>query len=142
MGANDLFNVVAQVSAQYATLFGMVITVNFAMIVAIWYFLHRTRLGFRIAAFAFYLIGMLMLVGMLLQQSNVKARAIEAMQALPPQSRAGFIDAYLATQTSGLFKLVALFQNLSLWVLVGAVAYLLFVWKGAGGEVEVIESSN
>lgn len=140
MSGTDLFTIVAEVSAQYATLFGMIISINFAMIVATWYFLHRARLGFRIAAFGFYLTGMGMLAGMLLQQANVKGRAIEALQALPPEGRAGFIDAYLATQSSWLFDLVALFQNGALWLLVGAVAYLLFVWKGEGAEIRVIET--
>jgi len=52
MNGTDLFGVVTAVSAQYATLLGMVISVNFAMIVAIWTFLHRTRIHFQIAAFA------------------------------------------------------------------------------------------
>jgi hypothetical protein len=139
MQATDLFGVIMQVSALYATLFGMVISINFAMILAIWYFLHRARLAFRIAAFGFYLVGMLMLVGMLLQQANVKGRALEALQALPPEARAGFIDAYLVNQEGWLFHLVAVFQNLSLWLLVAAVAWLLFAWKGDGGTVRVIE---
>lgn len=134
MNGSDLFGIVAEVSAQYATLFGMVISINFAMILAIWTFLHRTRTGFRIAAFGFYLIGMGMLTGMLLQQANVKARALEAMRALSPADRAGFIDGYLATQDSWLFGAVAVFQNLALWLLVAAVAYLLFVWQGESRE--------
>lgn len=134
MSATDLFGVIMQVSALYATLFGMVISINFAMILAIWYFLHRARLAFRIAAFGSYLVGMLMLVGMLLQQANVKGRALEALQALPANTRAGFIDGFLVNQDSLLFHLVALFQNLSLWLLVAAVAWLLFAWKGAGAD--------
>jgi hypothetical protein len=132
MSASDLFGVIMQVSALYATLFGMVISINFAMILAIWYFLHRARLAFRIAAFGAYLVGMLMLVGMLLQQANVKGRALEALHALPPEARAGFIDGFLVNQESGLFHAVSLFQNLSLWLLVAAVFWLLFFWKGAG----------
>jgi hypothetical protein len=134
MSGTDLFGVVTAVSAQYATLLGMVITINFAMILAIWTFLHRTRQHFRAAAFGFYLIGMGMLAGMLLQQANIKARALEALRALAPADRAGFIDGYLATQDSWLFGAVALFQNLALWLLVAAVAWLLFLWRGEKGE--------
>src|SRR5436305_15320298 len=75
MGESELIGVIRDVNAQYAVLFGQVITINFAMIVAIYYFLHRSPLLFRIAAFGFYAVGMLALVGLLLQQGNYKFEA-------------------------------------------------------------------
>lgn len=43
-------------------LFAQIITINFAVVVAIYYFLDRAPILFRLAAFAFYAIGMLYLV--------------------------------------------------------------------------------
>ena len=41
MGRNRTNQHIRDVHAQYAVLFGHIITINFAMIVAIYYFLHR-----------------------------------------------------------------------------------------------------
>ena len=60
MGETELIGMIRDVNAQYAVLFGQIITINFAMIVAIYYFLHRASLSFRCAAFGFYPIGMLL----------------------------------------------------------------------------------
>lgn len=46
MGETDLIGIVRDVNSQYAILFGQIITINFAMIVAIYYFLHRSALLF------------------------------------------------------------------------------------------------
>jgi hypothetical protein len=51
MGETELIGVIRDVNAQYAVLFSQIITINFGMIVAIYYFLHRSTLLFRIAAF-------------------------------------------------------------------------------------------
>ena len=126
----ELFTIIEHVSEQYETIFAQVITINFAMIVAIWYFLHRARLAFRVAAFGFYLIGMLALIGMLLLQSNVKLQAITALRAMPAATRSPFISAYLEVQESWLAVTAGVFFNASLWVLIAAVAWLLFAWRG------------
>lgn len=38
MGESELIGMIRDVNAQYAVLFGQIITINFAMIVAIYYF--------------------------------------------------------------------------------------------------------
>ena len=130
MSENELFAVVQQVNGLYGSLFAQIISINFAMIVATWYFLHRARLSFRLAAFAFYLLGMLTLIGMMLQQANIKHRATAALTAIPDGQRSQFVSDYLAVQGGWLFQLTALFQNASLWALIGVTAYLLFRWRG------------
>lgn len=130
MSETDLFGALQAVSGLYATLLGMVITINFAMIVAIWTFLHRTALGFRLVAFGFYLVGMGLLCVMLLQQARIREKALDALRALPEGERSPFITAFLATQDGATFEMVWLFQHLSPLLLVLAVAYLLFVWRG------------
>ncbi len=125
----ELFTLVQQVHEQYATLIAQVITINFAMIVAIFYFLHRARLGFRVAAFGFYLIGMLTLVGMMLQEANVKAIALSAMAAIPSAEQSSVVQSYLILQGRWLFRIISIFQNGSLWALVSVIAYMLFWWR-------------
>lgn len=130
MGETELIGIVRDVNAQYAMLFGQIITINFAMIVAIYYFLHRSALLFRIAAFAFYAIGMLSLIGLMLEQSNYKLQALLALRSLPAAKRSPITDSLLAVNESWLAHATAFFLNVSLWVLFGVVAYLLFWWRG------------
>ena len=129
MGETELVAVIRDVDAQYAVLFGQVVTINFAMIVAIYYFLHRAALGFRLAAFGFYAIGMLALIGLMLQQANFKNQALLALAALPPVQQSQMAGRVLSINHSWLFQASGFFLNASLWVF-AAVAYLLFWWRG------------
>ncbi|MFL6721191.1 MAG: hypothetical protein ACJ8FT_05215 [Sphingomonas sp.] len=130
MGESELIGMIRDVNAQYAVLFGQIITINFAMIVAIYYFLHRSALLFRIAAFGFYAIGMLALVGLMLEQSNVKNQALIALRGLPAAKRTPVTDSLLAINQSWLAQATSFFLNVSIWVLFAVVAYLLFWWRG------------
>jgi hypothetical protein len=130
MGETELIGIIRDVHAQYAVLFGQIITINFAMIIAIYYFLHRSPLLFRLAAFAFYAIGMLALIGLMLEQANYKSRALIALTALPPERRSPFATDILAFHQSWLSQATSFFLNVSIWVLFAVVAYLLFWWRG------------
>src|SRR4051794_35188877 len=130
MGETELIGIIRDVNVQYSVLFGQIITINFAMIVAIYYFLHRTTVLFRIAAFGFYTIGMLALIGLMLEQSNFKSEALIALAAIPPANQSQMTESVLALHRSWLTQATALFLDVSLWVLFVAVAYLLFGWRG------------
>ena len=130
MGETELIGIIRDVNAQYSTLFGEIITINFAMIVAIYYFLHRAPLLFRIAAFGFYAIGMLALIGLMLEQANYKLEALTALAALAPAQRSPISDSILALNASWLAHATSFFLNAGLWVLFAVVAYLLFFWRG------------
>jgi hypothetical protein len=130
MGETELIGIIRDVQAQYATLYGEIITINFAMIVAIYYFLHRAPLLFRIAAFVFYAIGMLALIGLMLEQGNYKLEALAALTGLPPGSRSPIGDSILALNASWLAHATSFFLNAGLWVLFAVIAYLLYFWRG------------
>jgi hypothetical protein len=129
VGETELIGMVRDVNAQYAVLFSQIITINFAMIIAIYYFLHRSALLFRIAAFGFYAIGMLALIGLMLEQSNYKYQALLALRDLPQAKRSPVTDSLLAVNQSWLAETTTFFLNASLWVLFVAIAYLLFWWR-------------
>lgn len=140
MNQAELFNLVLQVQDQYGMLFAEVITINFAMIVAIFYFLHRLALGLKAAVYGFYLIGMITLSGLMLHAANVKALAVGAMQAIAPAERSPVIAGYLDLQDRWLFIAIGLFQNLSLWALALAVTYMLFAWRHPDDQTSAPES--
>jgi hypothetical protein len=129
MGEAELIGIIRDSNVQYASLFGQIITINFAMIVAIYYFLHGAPLKLKLAAFAFYAIGMLSLIGMMLTEANLKYRAIVALEALPRDHLSSFSTGYLAFRTSWLAVASAAFMNISIWVLFAVIAYLLFWWR-------------
>jgi hypothetical protein len=130
MGEGELLGIIRDSNVQYASLFGQMITINFAMIVAIYYFLHRASLRLKLAAFLFYLMGMLSLIGLILTQANIKSYAILALEELPPGHLSRVGASYLAFRTSWLADATATFMNISMWVMVAVIAYLLFCWRG------------
>ena len=131
MSQAEIFAIIQTVNAQYAVLFAQVLTVNFAVIVATYYFVHRTAVRFRVAFLAVYLVGMLAVVGQMLQQSNIKRQALGALAAIPAGERALVSQGILDLQGSWLFRASALLQNASLWLLVAVIAYMLFRWRPA-----------
>ncbi len=68
----DLLNLARAATQDEVTWFTQMITITFAMVVAAYYFLHQADLTTRIAAFAAYLVGMLIFWGEMLIESNLK----------------------------------------------------------------------
>jgi hypothetical protein len=130
MSESELIGIIRDSNVQYASLFGQMITINFAMIVAIYYFLHRASLKLKLAAFLFYLIGMLSLIGLILTQANLKSYAINALAALPPGHLSAVGASYLVFRTSWLAVTAATFMDISMWLMITVIIYLLFWWKG------------
>ena len=130
MNEVELVGIIRDANAQYAVLFGQIITITFAMVVAIYYFLHRARLPLKLAAFACYAIGMLSLIGLMLQQANFKGMAIRALEAMPPERLSSIGAGYLELRNSWLFVASGAFLNISLWVLFAVIGWLLFWWRG------------
>ena len=55
------------------------------MIVAIYYFLHGAKLALKIFTFFAYSVGMMVLLGEMLVEANIKVGVIEALHALPAE---------------------------------------------------------
>ena len=82
----DLFNIARSVSQNEISLFTQVITINFAMVVGLYYFLHRARTAIKVFAFGAYLVGMLLFLGEMLMETKVKALVMREMATLPHAS--------------------------------------------------------
>jgi hypothetical protein len=123
----DLLNLARAATANEVGMFTQVITINFAMVVAIYYFLHQARLAIRIFAFVAYGVGMLLYLSQMLIETNFKAMIFITLRALPHLSAAtqeyvGLYDSWLGHTTSILF-------NGAFWILAIGVFYLLFFWR-------------
>ncbi len=130
----EIVTLIQNVHEQYAALFAQALTVSFAVIVATYYFLHRTSARFRVAVLFTYLVGMLSVTGQMLQQANLKRLALRTLEALPGGDRSGVAQGIVDLQGSWLFRGTGVLQNASLWMLVGIVAYMLFWWRPVGGK--------
>ncbi len=126
MSELDLLDLARSCSANITSDFAQVITVNFAMVVAIYYFLNQAKIGIKLFAFLVYLIGMLMYLGVMLFESNLKLGAVEALKAL--HSPSAVTARYVGLSESWLAHTISVLENTALWVLVLGVGYLLFFW--------------
>jgi hypothetical protein len=123
----DLLDLARAATGNELSLFTSVITINFAMVVAIYYFLHQARLAMKIFAFAAYLIGLLLFWSEMLIEANMKVAAMTALQALPHISPVS--ARYIALDATWLGGVVHVTFNGALWMLCLGIFYLLFFWK-------------
>ena len=133
MSELDFLNLARSTTEHEVAWFGQMLTINFAMVVATYYFLNAAKLTLKIFSFFAYSVGMIVLLGEMLMEANVKVETIEALRALPAAqlSRPGI--KYLAVSNSWLASVTSITFNLSVWLLWLGVLYLLFFserhWK-------------
>lgn len=139
MSELDLLNLARSTTEHEVTWFAQMLTINFAMVVAIYYFLNAARLTLKLFSFFAYTVGMLVLLGEMLAETNVKAGVIEALQSLPSAQLSRPSVHYLAVSNSWLALTTRITFNLSIWVLWLGVLYLLFFsqhhWKSRPADI-------
>lgn len=129
MSEVELVALIRGCNAEIATLLTDVITINFAMIVAIFYFLNRARLPMKLFAFLVYCVGMTVFLGLLLFESNVRIGALDALRALDGTTLARPTLHLLAVSDSWIASLTHFVMNGAYWLLWLGVAFLLFIWE-------------
>jgi hypothetical protein len=132
----DLLNLARSTTEHEVTWFAQVITINFGMVVAIYYFLNRASLPLKVFAFIAYMIGMLILLGEMLVEANTKLGVIEALRSLPAEQLSRPTVHYLAVQDSWISAMTRITFNLSFWILWFGILYLLFLWKQPPRQAE------
>lgn len=136
MSELDLLNLARSITEHQVTWFAQMITINFGMVVAIYYFLHGARLPLKIFTFFAYTVGMLVLLGEMLLETNVKAGVIEALRALPAANLSRPTVHYLAVFDSWLAVTTGITFNLSVWLFWFGMFYLLFFWKRRSHQLD------
>ena len=71
------------------------------MIVAIYYFLHGAKLALKIFTSFAYSVGMMVLLGEMLVEANIKVGVIEALHALPAEHLSRPMLHFLSLTTPG-----------------------------------------
>ncbi|MFT3729075.1 MAG: hypothetical protein QM759_14725 [Terricaulis sp.] len=130
MSEHDLIDVIRGANVQIGVLYGQLISISFAMVVAIYYFLNQSRWPIKLLSFAMYLVGVGIFLGLMLVETNEKAAARIALEALPTKSQ--FTDILLQMQHSWVFTAASVLLNAGIWLLLASVGFLLFFWRRAG----------
>jgi hypothetical protein len=125
----DLLNLAPSTTEHEVTWFAQMITLNFGMVVAIYYFLHSAKIALKMFTFFAYAVGMLVLLGQMLVETNIKQGAIESLRALPADHLSRPVVRYLSVYDSWVAFTTQITFNLSVWLFMIGVFYLLFLWK-------------
>jgi len=128
----DLLNLGRSATTNELSLFGQVIAINFAMVVGIYYFLHRARTAMRVFAFVAYAVGMLLFLGQMLIETNIKVVVMQSLAALPHPSPV--TQEYIYINKSWIASATRILFNGAFWILGAGVFYLLFFWDRPGEE--------
>jgi hypothetical protein len=132
MSELELLNLARSATQDEVSWFTQLITITFAMVVAVYYFLHQADLPTRIVAFAAYLLGMLIFWGEMLIESNLKGATLASLKALPALGPVA--ENYVAVNASWLGITTSIVFSAAFWVLWGGVFYLTFFWRKAVRE--------
>ncbi len=129
MSEVDLLNLARSATEHEMTWFIQMISINFAIVVGIYYFLNRATLALKIFTFFIYSVGMLVLLGEIVVENNTKAGAIEALRSLPSVHLSQAILRYLEVNDHWVSSLTTVTFDLAVWLLWISLFYLLFLWK-------------
>jgi ABC-type Na+ efflux pump permease subunit len=129
MSELDLLNLAHASSDSIASEFGQIISITFAMVVGIFYFLNEAKLGLKIMSYAVYSIGMFLFLGMMIGHSNALVAVITALEAIPPAKLSVPGAMFLAFRHNWVTMVVDILINAGFWVLWLSVGYLLFFWR-------------
>lgn len=132
MSEYELVQIVENAAAQLVVLLGQIIAINFAMIVAIYYFLGRAGLVLKLCAAFLYTLGTLMFLLLAVRESNVSAAAAQALEAQPRAALSPVTRAMIDFGDSPIALIMNIAINLSFWALWVGVFFLLFFWKRKG----------
>jgi hypothetical protein len=128
----DLLSLARGATANEVSWFGEIVTINFAMIVGIYYFLNRAKLPLRVFAFVAYMIGMLVFLGEMLIETSLKSMVLQQMRALPHPSP--ILQEYIGVTDSWLGRTTSIVFNSAFWILGIGVFYLLFFFNRSAHE--------
>src|ERR1700761_3469826 len=96
----DLLSLGRAASDDIVTEFGQIVTITFAMVIGIFYFLNQAKLGLKVFAYLIYSIGMFLYFGVMVVNTNVVLGVKEGLEALPPDHLSRPTLHYLAVNNS------------------------------------------
>lgn len=130
MSEAEILSLLENYTEQQMQLIIQVVSLHFALVVAVFYFLHRSGLAMKLAVFALYSLGNLLFLGLIY---NLTLKVVAARTDLSEMRQAG-IELSAISRTvldhippfSNIASLVANTAFVALWI--GAI-YFLFFWN-------------
>lgn len=131
MSEAEILSLLATIQAEQPVLIAQVVSLHFAMIVGIFYFLHRSGLAMKLAVLALYTMGYALFIGILsnLSLQLAGARADLAAIAESGGQLSAIGRATLEQTTAPLHNWVSMLANVTLLVLWAGTVAFLFFWK-------------
>ncbi len=129
MSELELLNLARDSGQTTSSYFAQVITITFAMVIAIYYFLHQAGIRMKIFAYILYTFGMFAYFGMMLLQSQIGFGARQALRAIPASAQSLPTLKYLGVEGSPVGVIATTLFNLLFWILWIGVGYFLFFWR-------------
>jgi hypothetical protein len=131
MSEYEVLSLLGAIQGEQTVIIAQIVSLHLAMIVGIFYFLHRSGLVMKVAVLAVYTLAYALFIGLL---SNLSLQLLGARADLISITEdggelSGLGDATLQQTTAVLHNWVSLVANIMLLVLwIGTVAFLFF-WK-------------
>ena len=131
MSEYEVLSLLGAIQGEQTVIIAQIVSLHLAMIVGIFYFLHRSGLVMKVAVLAVYTLAYALFIGLL---SNLSLQLLGARADLisiteDGRGLSGLGDATLQQTTAVLHNWVSLVANIMLLVLwIGTVAFLFF-WK-------------
>jgi len=129
MSELDLLNLAHAEGDDIMSAFGQIVTITFAMVIGIYYFLNEAKIGLKLFSYLIYSIGMFLYFGVMVSHSNIVVGINEVLRALPQDHVSPPTAHYLAVYDSWVHTLESALITGGFWVLWLSIAYLLFVWR-------------
>jgi hypothetical protein len=131
MSEYEILSLLNDVRSDQTTVIAQILSLHLAMIVGIFYFLHRSGLRMRSAVFALYTLGYALHLGLIWNASQIIVGVRNDLIAIAESGeRLSGIGYAALQQTNAAFtNWVSVVGNVSFLVLWVGTTYFLFFWK-------------
>ena len=130
MSEAEILGLLESYTAQQTQLIIQVVSLHFALVVAIFYFLHRSGLAMKFAVFALYTLGNSLFLGLIY---NISLKVVAARQDLVTLQQGGAslsaVSQTVLTSLQPYTNFVSIIANVAFVALWAGAVYFLFFWK-------------
>jgi hypothetical protein len=129
MSEYEILDLYASATADQTAIIGLLISLHFAMIVGIFYFLHRSGWAMKAAILVLYTLGYALLIGLMFNQSAMVFGASRDLIALTEAGSRLTGVGYTALQQASDESWVNIVATVALLALWFGTVFFLFFWK-------------
>jgi len=129
MSEYEILSLYGAATADQTAVFSLLISLHLALIVGVFYFLHRSGLVMKLAVFALYTLAFALLLGLLYNQSSLLLAAGRDLIAIAETGQRLTAMGYAALNQTRAESWVNIVTSIALWALWGGAAYFLIFWK-------------